>query len=97
MPVSSTLNNGKLTIRVTGDFNFSLHQDFRKTYNVDDTINDIIINLQDTTFLDSSALGMMMAMKKSLPDNTTISIQGCSTDIKRIFEIASMSQFFNIE
>ena len=54
----------KLTIKITGRFDFGKHQEFRDAYErVDGTPKRYQVDLQGTTYLDSSALGMLLLLR----------------------------------
>jgi len=61
-------NDGKqLIIAIQGKFDFSLVQEFRQAYShIGDSQPTVIIDLRETEYLDSSALGMLLNMRKSL-------------------------------
>lgn len=93
-------NNGaELTIAIKGRFDFSSHQDFRGAYeNLDAKPNRYIIDMQDTAYLDSSALGMLLLLRDHAGgDKAKIEIKNTSTDVRRILTISNFEQLFNIE
>ncbi|RLD70366.1 MAG: anti-sigma factor antagonist [Bacteroidetes bacterium] len=98
MPVSSNIteNNSLLTITIDGKFDRSLMDDFRASYyNMD--FDNIVIDMRNTDLVDSSALGMLLNLRK-YADNTVneIKIINCTTHVKRVFEIARFEKRFTI-
>lgn len=98
MPVSSNIteNNSLLTITIDGKFDRSLLDDFRASYyNMD--FDNIVIDMRNTDLVDSSALGMLLNLRK-YADNTVneIKIINCTTHVKRVFEIARFEKRFTI-
>lgn len=93
-------NDGKqFIIHITGKFDFSLVQDFRKSY---DAINEratiVVIDFRETNYIDSSALGMLLNMRKSIgPANRSIHLINCRPDIRRIIDIARFDKLFVID
>ncbi|OJT00863.1 STAS domain-containing protein [Marinobacter nauticus] len=87
-----------LTIRVEGRFDFSTHQAFRDAYEHSDaSINRYVIDLSDTTYLDSSALGMLLLLRDHAGgDSASISIENCNSDVRRILSISNFEQLFSI-
>ncbi|MEC9085422.1 MAG: STAS domain-containing protein, partial [Pseudomonadota bacterium] len=66
MPIETRRSDdGKtLTICVEGRFDFSTHQSFRDAYeHSEPTVSHYVIDLSDTTYLDSSALGMLLLLR----------------------------------
>ena len=98
MPVDSTLSSdGKtLTINISGRFDFEVVQEFRDSYSDHKDI-DYIIDTRATEHMDSSALGMLLNMRKSLGDNTKVSIINCRPQIKKILTISRFDKKFDIE
>src|SRR5690606_2592860 len=90
-------NDGKqLIITIKGKFDFSLVQEFRHAYaHVGDERPTIIIDLRETEYLDSSALGMLLNMRKSLGANVEeIHLVNCRPEIKRILDISRFDKLF---
>ena len=91
--------NGKeLTIYVEGKFDFGKVQAFRLAYTEGiEGVNSIVIDLQKTEYMDSSALGMMLNMQKTLKDSvTSFKITHCRSQLLKILEIARFSKKFQI-
>ncbi len=88
-----------LTIKVQGRFDFSLLQEFRSSYeNVDPKPESFIIDLQGTDYLDSSALGMLLALRDYAGgDNADIKISNCCPDVRKILVITKLDEMFKVE
>ena len=90
-------DNRILTIRIIGHFNYSESRDFRAAYS--DTLKsglDYIIDLRLTKHVDSSGLGMLLSMKKRLPNGTSILIVNCSSQTKTILHCSRLDRMFQI-
>lgn len=98
MPVESALSSdGKnLTISISGRFDFEIVQEFRNAYAEHKNVN-YIIDMRATEHMDSSALGMLLNMRKSLGDNAKISIINCRPQIKKILTISRFDKKFSLE
>jgi len=98
MPVESALSsdNSELTISIAGRFDFELVQDFRATYAEKQNVR-YTIDMRATEHMDSSALGMLLNMRKTLGESTKISIVNCRPQIKKILTISRFDKKFNIE
>lgn len=100
MGVESVLTeDGKiLKISVNGDFNFSLQKDFRNAYS--DKNYDhckIIVDLSMTKSMDSSALGMLIAMQSYFdkPDGE-IHIINANEEVSKIIDITHLDSKFTL-
>jgi len=63
MPVKQqkSSQNNQVTIKIDDHFDFSLHQKFRDAYSNEKNNNCLfIIDLTNATYMDSSALGMLL-------------------------------------
>ena len=100
MPISAhRSDNGQtLVISVEGRFDFSSHQAFRDAYEQgDDGVERYVIDLSETTYLDSSALGMLLLLRDHAGgDAARISIENCNSDVRRILSISNFEQLFSI-
>lgn len=101
MTVTSTVNSdgSELTIVIKGRFDFSAHQDFRGSYETLSAKPDrFVIDMADTAYLDSSALGMLLLLRDYAGgDAAQIIIKNASSDVKRILTISNFEQLFSIE
>ena len=100
MTVSSHLatNGTELTISISGRFDFSEHQAFRETYEAAPaTVQTYRIDMSDATYLDSSALGMLLLLRDFAGgDSADINIVNCNTDVKKILTISNFGQLFHL-
>lgn len=100
MSVGSHLSaDGKvLTITINGRFDFSAHQAFRDSYEkLTPAPSEILVDMVDTTYLDSSALGMLLLLRDHAGgDSSNITLSNCNDDIKKILTISNFEQLFKI-
>jgi len=97
---TAVTNNGEeLTIRVEGRFDFGSLQLFRNAYeNQESEPKSYVIDLKESDYLDSSALGMLLALRDHAGgDNSDIRIVNCSPDVKKIFLITKLDELFKVE
>ena len=96
---SVTSSDGRtLTISIDGRFDFSAHQSFRNAYEkVSPIPSSIVVDMSKTTYLDSSALGMLLLLRDhSGGDSSNIQLINCNEDIKKILTISNFEQLFQI-
>lgn len=100
MGISSHFDKAQshLIITVDGRFDFSCHQSFRDVYeNLPQVPQTIVIDLHNATYLDSSALGMLLLLRDHTGDaNTQITLQNVSDDVRKILTISNFNQLFAI-
>ena len=100
MAITSNLTNDgdSLTISVQGRFDFSALQSFRSTYEkIIPKPNKYIVDLKESEYLDSSALGMLLALRDYAGgDNSNVSVVNCNQDVKKILVITKLDELFKV-
>lgn len=98
MPITSNVSADKktATLKITGRFDFSLHNEFRKAYkDLNVTGGFYVVDLKGTEYLDSSALGMLLLLKEYAESHDSrVKIINISSDIREILNIASFDKLF---
>lgn len=92
--------DGKLfTLEIKGKFDFNLVQSFRAAYaEIGDNTPKVIVDLRETEYMDSSALGMLLNMQKTLGDRVEgIRLANCRPQIKKILQISRFDKKFDID
>jgi len=86
----------KVTIAVAGKFDFQLYDEFRASYA--DTAGggvEYVIDLSDTEYLDSSALGMLLLLREHAGGETSsIEIRQVSPEVRKILDVANFGKLF---
>ena len=87
-----------LIISIEGRFDFSTHQAFRDAYeHGGKDIRGYIVDLSEATYLDSSALGMLLLLRDYAGgDDASIVIENCNNDVRKILTISNFEQLFTI-
>ena len=100
MAVTSEVSpdDSKLTIAIKGRFDFAKHQEFRDAYEeFSPPPACVIVDLKDATYLDSSALGMLLLLRDHAGgDHAQICLLNCNSDVRKIFAISNFEQLFQI-
>ena len=89
----------KLTISIKGRFDFGRHQEFRESYEKFSQKPEIyVVDLKDTTYLDSSALGMLLLLRDYAGgEDANVSVSNCSADVRKILAISNFDKLFDID
>jgi len=100
MSVTSEFSNDNktLTINIQGAFDFNIVYEFRNLYSdIDDKNTDVVVDFRDTIHLDSSALGMLLNLKRHIEaKDGQIKIINVRRDVKKILQIAHFEKIFDI-
>ena len=95
--VTNTTNDNIIRIHIIDRFDYGVHKEFREAYKDSDPSAEFIIDMSQTSYMDSSALGMLLLLREHLGnDHSKISITGCNIEIKNILEISKFQNLFNI-
>jgi len=89
----------QLVIQVEERFDFSLHQAFRDAYiNIKTSKTEFVLDLSATSYMDSSALGMILLLKDHAEVlSGTVVIKKPSETVNKILEIAQFHRLLKIE
>ncbi|MGW8462337.1 STAS domain-containing protein [Pseudomonas sp. CLCA07] len=86
----------KLTISIKGRFDFTKHREFRESYE-DKALSAVVVDLKEATYLDSSALGMLLLLRDHAGgDDSDIRVVNCSSDVRKILAISNFDKLFDI-
>jgi HptB-dependent secretion and biofilm anti anti-sigma factor len=100
MSLASQLSEdgSELTIRISGRFDYSAHQEFRDAYeSLSAQPHRYRVDLGDTSYLDSSALGMLLLLRDHAGgDLADVRIVNCNADVRKILAVSSFEQLFSI-
>ncbi|MFP4147247.1 MAG: STAS domain-containing protein [Halorhodospira sp.] len=87
-----------LVMYIQGFFDFSLHKDFRQAYKGVEGVRRYVIDLRETEYMDSSALGMLLLLREFAGDlGGEVILRNCSREVRKILEIANFQRLFTIE
>lgn len=101
MPINSSLSKEKkqLTITITDRFDYELHQAFRDCYRqVSESGYTYTVNLSGASYMDSSALGMVLLLKEHADkQGSRVVIKSPHPSVAKILRIANFDRFVTIE
>ena len=95
----SSTDGTELCIQIEGRFDFSSHQEFCQAYEqLEPFPEQYIIDMRSTSYLDSSALGMLLLLRDYAGgDHAKVSIINCNDDVRKILTISNFEQLFDIQ
>ena len=92
-------DNKRVELKLSGRFDFSIHNEFRKAYK-DISVTGAVyqVDLSETEYLDSSALGMLLLLKEHAEtDSSEVKILNANDEVREILTIASFDKLFSVE
>lgn len=92
-------NVGEFQIVLSGKFDFSFLNEFRDAYEAAPAeTKRYAVDMRSVEMIDSSALGMLLKMKRSLNlADGEIQIINCSDNVEKILKIAKFDLMFTIQ
>ncbi len=95
----TSTDGSELRIAIHGRFDFDQHQDFRSAYrDTRGTGMRYVIDLSQTEYMDSSALGMLLLLREHAGgDSADVRIVGASGGVRKVLDIANFGRLFTIE
>ena len=95
--IKRTIDENNALIKIAGDFTFAMQQDFRKAYQDLSRSLSYVVDLQNTKYMDSSALGMLLMLRDHAGgDNASISLVNCNPTVSQILKISNLNRLFSI-
>lgn len=88
-----------LELNFSGRLDFNSYQSFSEVYQgyPAENVLHYVLNMSELSYLDSSALGMLLLLKDHAQAGADISIINCIPDVYKILEIANFGQLFSIK
>ena len=86
--------NDNVIIYLQDKFDFSSADDFKAAYEENEE-SEYTIDFRDTDYMDSSGLGILLNMKRTVGDKK-ISLINCKSQIKKVLIISRFDEQFNI-
>ena len=92
------LQNKALIMHVVGEIDIHSAPKFKELLigQIDEGATNIAIDLEETVYIDSTALGVLVSAAKKLRDVGNISIFCDDENVKRIFEITGLDRIFRV-
>lgn len=99
MGLNTVVNGDVVTISINGIFDVSVYELFKEacSAHLSDSVK-FVIDLNKTTYMDSSALGMLLLLReKTQGDKERVKLINVGENILSILEVAQFQQLFNIQ
>ncbi len=97
MSVTVQTSDNEVRIKPTGIMDFRLHKDFLRTYSNQAADCRYVIDMQQVSYIDSSAMGMLFLLREHAGgDSADISIINCSPDVRKQLMTANFGSYFAI-
>ncbi|MBF0624897.1 MAG: STAS domain-containing protein [Magnetococcales bacterium] len=93
MSITVTREGNNAVISIRGQFNFSLHRQFRDAYEKFPPTTPMVVDLAGVQYLDSSALGMLLLLHEHCGgEKSNITVRGCNPKVAQILQVANFKK-----
>jgi anti-anti-sigma factor len=100
MPTLLEITGEVACIILTGVFDFSVQENFRQTIKEalnDERIREISVDMDAVTFMDSSAIGLLLLLnEKASSQGKTVVLVNCHDPVREIFSIGGFDSILKI-
>lgn len=94
-----SIDGKTLTIKISDRFDFTVHSALRAAYAAQQPrFQTYVLDLRETTYMDSSALGMLLQLKEHAGGaKSAVHIKNARPAIKEILAVANFQQLMTID
>lgn len=97
LSINRSSDNKTIVVTVGQRFDFSLHREFRDIYKDEPENMEYIIDMHNTEYMDSSALGMLLILREHSGETANrVTLKGCQHSIRQILEISNFTKLFKV-
>lgn len=93
MSIRTEVSGDEVKICISGRFDFNAHREFRDAVKAVADRPKCVVDMEEATYLDSSALGMLLLLKDQSSD---VRIIKCSQEVRKVLEIANFHRLFDV-
>ena len=95
--VKTTVKKDRVILKISGDFDYYMNSSFHRAYKSQPAEYLFVIDLHHATFIDSSAIGMLLILLDYVGNNKEkLQIVGSNQTIKRALDMARLGEIMTI-
>jgi HptB-dependent secretion and biofilm anti anti-sigma factor len=96
MSLEVVKSKDEIIIKIVGEFDFRLDDAFRAAYQNEKPDTRYVLDMEKVTWLDSTALGMMIKLQAHTGGRLDIQIINSSQSVREVFNIVHFGDMFQI-
>ena len=98
----SNIEDGRITIKMDTRFNFDVVREFQDVVNninkAGDPLHELDVDLSNTDYIDSSALGMLVILRKHMgTQGRRIRLTNCSDQVRTVLSSVNFQKIFELD
>jgi anti-anti-sigma factor len=91
-------NDNEVTLTVNGDFTFPIHRQFLDAYKAHENSKHFLVNLNNTAYIDSAGLGMLLRLKEfAEKQQAKVTLLCASPSTYELLSLTKFDKLFSIE
>lgn len=95
--VKSKVDDDKVTIKISGGFDYYIHAAFRDAYKHQPTEKRFFIDLSKSSYIDSAAIGMLLVLLEYVGnEKEKLHVVGCNPKTRKMLDIAKLGDLMVI-
>jgi anti-anti-sigma factor len=91
---SEWLGDGTFLVSVAGELDLYTVPELERAFRAADGAGSVVVDLSRCMFIDSTVLGVLLAVKRRLAAKARLSIVAASAEVRRPFELAGLDREF---
>lgn len=98
MNITDTVNEKEYILKIDGEIDLNTVQDLEVALQESvDSEKDVVIDMSDVKFIDSTGIGLLVSTHKKLSKNEkTITIKNARENVRKVFKITCLEDTFNM-
>jgi anti-anti-sigma factor len=89
-------NPTKTLIVLQGEYDLARREDLRSQLGPGTALNLVLLDMRDVTFLDATALGEIVSLRRRMASPAVVRIIGATPHIRKIFDLTGVSTVFEM-
>ena len=97
MVITTAVKNGVAFMEVAGELDLAVADEFKEAglAALTPAADTLVIDLHGVTFMDSTALGALIAIRNAAGEHYAFVVQNAQPNVRRIFEITGLAHTFD--
>ena len=98
MKISKTLNNGELTLAISGELNTTTYQELEDVVkNSLNGIKKLVFDFKELEYISSAGLRVLLVSKKLMDQQGKLVVKNANSSVKEIFDITGFTNILDFE